>query len=109
MHKWALLQYGSMLTGHKRLVRGNHDIFKTRDYLAAGFEEIRGVSVLNNMVFTHIPIHPNCMGRFRGNVHGHTHLQPAFDSRYLNVCVEQTDYWPITLEEVVARLEKACV
>ncbi len=33
------------LNGHKRLVRGNHDIFKTREYVEAGFEEIYGVRV----------------------------------------------------------------
>jgi calcineurin-like phosphoesterase family protein len=38
------------LNGKKRLVRGNHDIFRTRLYLNAGFEEIHGVRVLEGWV-----------------------------------------------------------
>ncbi len=38
------------LHGRKRLIRGNHDIFDTKDYLAAGFQEILGVRVLANLV-----------------------------------------------------------
>ena len=95
-----LLKYGPMLNGRKRLIRGNHDIFKTKQYLAAGFEEIRGVSVLNKLVFTHIPIHPLSMARFRANVHGHTHDQPDYDHRYLNMSVERMDYTPQPIEVV---------
>lgn len=93
------------LNGHKRLVRGNHDIFRTATYIKAGWQEIRGCSVLDGMIFTHIPIHEQCLGRFKANVHGHTHSQPDFGPRFLNVCVEHTDYAPITLEEVKARVK----
>lgn len=93
------------LNGRKRLVRGNHDIFDTKHYLACGFQEIHGVRVLDGMVLTHIPIHPGSLGRFRGNVHGHLHDQPSPAGRYLNVCVEQVDYTPITLEDARKRLE----
>lgn len=96
------------LHGHKRLIRGNHDIFKTATYLKAGFGEIRGMSVLDGMIFTHIPIHPMSMGRFKANVHGHIHEKPAFGPQYLNVSVEQTGYAPITLEEVKMRVQQQC-
>ena len=91
---------------HKRLVRGNHDIFKTKQYLAAGFDEIHGVRVLNGLVMTHIPIHPASLGRFVGNVHGHIHNNDGGDygPRYLNVSVEMIDYAPITLEDAAERL-----
>ena len=94
------------LNGHKRLVRGNHDIFKTKQYLAAGFDEIHGVRVLNGLVMTHIPIHPASLGRFTGNVHGHIHNNDGGDygPRYLNVSVEAIDYTPITLEDAAERL-----
>ena len=92
------------LHGHKRLVRGNHDIFKTKVYLDVGFEEIRGVSVLNGLVFTHIPIHERSLGRFRANVHGHTHAEPDYGPKYLNVSVERIAYTPISLEDVDARV-----
>lgn len=99
--------------GHKRLVLGNHDIFRTREYLDAGFEEIHGCRVIDNLMLTHVPIHPDCLGRFRGNVHGHIHenVLPTEETRtldrkrpYLNVGVEVLNYTPITLEEVIMRL-----
>jgi len=110
------------LKGRKRLVRGNHDIFKTKEYLAAGFEEIHGCRVLARCLLTHVPVHPESLGRFLGNIHGHTHaglvmrqvfhgqsdgphLEP--DPRYRNVCVEQTGYRPVLLDEVAAGLERA--
>jgi calcineurin-like phosphoesterase family protein len=109
------------LQGHKRLVRGNHDIYKTKEYIEAGFEEIYGVRVLDNIMFTHIPIHPNSMGQFRANVHGHTHnsqegrFPPVCRIKenkaewvpYINISVEVTDYHPIDFEEVRQRIKKA--
>lgn len=92
------------LNGRKRLVRGNHDIYRTKDYLAAGFQEIHGCRVLHNLILTHVPIHPGSLGRFAGNVHGHIHDQPSPEGRYLNVSVERVNYTPITLEDAAARL-----
>lgn len=93
--------------GHKRLVRGNHDIFKSKMYMHY-FDEIYGVRVLENIIFTHIPVHPDCINkRWLGNAHGHLHANVMKDSfgqidyRYLNVCVEHTEYTPIHLETIV--------
>jgi calcineurin-like phosphoesterase family protein len=61
------------LNGTKRLVRGNHDIFKTKVYLQY-FKEIYGVRVLEDMVLTHVPLHPESVTqRWRTNIHGHLH------------------------------------
>jgi calcineurin-like phosphoesterase family protein len=94
------------LNGHLRLVRGNHDIFHTRYYLQY-FKEIYGSRVLDKLIFTHIPIHPNSMGRFTANVHGHLHQNASPPGPYFNVCVEQTDYRPLTLEEIKERIQHA--
>lgn len=91
------------LLGKKRLVRGNHDIFKTRIY-AKYFEEIHGMRVFDHLLFSHVPVHPHSLGRFRANVHGHTHAQPDYPGGYLNVSVERTDYRPISLEEIQRRV-----
>ena len=87
--------------GHKRLVRGNHDIFRTKDYLKF-FDEIYATRVLDGMIFTHIPTHPESMGRFGVNVHGHVHGQPQghYGPRYYNVSVEVMNYTPISLEDL---------
>lgn len=100
--------------GHKRLIRGNHDIFKTKMYMQY-FDEIYGVRILENIAFTHIPLHPDCINkRWIGNAHGHLHanimttrcnegVEP--DNRYLNLCVEHTNYTPIHLDEVIKRFK----
>lgn len=94
------------LNGHKRLIRGNHDIFRTKDYLDVGFKEIHGVRVLDNMVFTHIPIHPLSMARFDANVHGHIHNNARLPLPYVNLSVEVIQYRPVTLGEIRERLRK---
>jgi calcineurin-like phosphoesterase family protein len=84
------------LNGHKRLVRGNHDIFRTKHYMRY-FDEIYGLRVLDNMIFSHIPIHPESMGRFKANVHGHLHGQHTLGGKYIDVSVEAVDYTPVPL------------
>jgi calcineurin-like phosphoesterase family protein len=108
------------LNGDKVLIRGNHDIFKLEDYTKY-FRDVRGYHVMNGMIFSHVPVHPESLGRFGVNVHGHLHYQRVkkivgvdktgaftysdeIDPRYHCVCVEQTDYTPITLEEVKKRV-----
>lgn len=103
------------LNGRKILIRGNHDIFKDKDYYEAGFEQIHGVRVfVDKFILSHIPLHPDCVGeRFKRNVHGHLHgnrimtkyeaggwSQDIPDPRYLSVCVEQINFTPISFDEV---------
>lgn len=102
--KKAHLAIVSRLHGKKRLIRGNHDIFDTKDYLAVGFQEILGVRVLNNLLLSHFPVHPDSLGRFAGNVHGHIHEKPSPEGLYLNVSVERIWYQPVTLEDVSAQI-----
>jgi calcineurin-like phosphoesterase family protein len=86
--------------GHLRMLGGNHDIFHTKDYLPY-FEEIRAVRVMDNVCFTHFPIHPDCMARYAGNAHGHLHHQPRqLGKQYLNLSCEMIDYTPWSLEQV---------
>lgn len=105
------------LNGDKVLIRGNHDIFKDEDY-REHFRELRAYHVMNGMILSHIPLHPDSLSRFGTNIHGHTHqrrvmLEPAgkygvpiVDVRYHCVCVEQTDFRPILFEDVIKRIEK---
>ena len=104
------------LNGDKVLIRGNHDIFKLEDYTQY-FRDIRGYDVKNGMILSHIPVHADSIERFGCNIHGHLHANrvmrvrrasatPEIDPRYHSVCVEQTDYAPISLEEVYDRIRK---
>ena len=109
MKKDFVMWYLPRLNGHKRLVRGNHDIFPTKYYLQWGFDEIYGVRVLDGLIFSHIPLHPDSLKHQWVNVHGHVHNnkpQGFLGPRYYNVCVEMTDYTPITLEDLRERIKK---
>lgn len=94
----------SEFNGRKVLIKGNHDIFKLKDYLPY-FDDIRGAMVRDNLVFTHIPIHSNSFeSRYIGNVHGHLHCHTVKDSfgncdrRYYSACVERNNFTPVALD-----------
>lgn len=104
------------------LIRGNHDIFRDDEYRRY-FRELRAYHVLNGMILSHIPVHEDSLGRFGTNIHGHLHAHRVkkavgfsaetgtvlygdkIDPRYHCVCVEQTDFAPILLEDVYKRIE----
>ena len=110
------------LNGDKVLIRGNHDIFRDDEYRQY-FRELRAYHVMNGMILSHIPLHPESLGRFGTNIHGHLHsnrvkkivgvdvrtgefkYSTENDVRYHCVCVEQTDFRPILLEDVYKRIE----
>jgi calcineurin-like phosphoesterase family protein len=96
------------LNGDKVLIRGNHDIYEMKDY-AKHFRDIRGCHVLDGLIMSHIPIHAESMSRFGCNIHGHTHANNVMfdgniDPRYFCVCVEQTDFAPISFDLVKERI-----
>jgi len=105
------------LNGDKVLIRGNHDIFKLKDYTKY-FRDVRAYHVTNGMILSHVPIHLQSMERFGCNIHGHTHEKEVTtfaaypgngtkpDPRYLNVCVEQTEFAPILFEDACKRILK---
>lgn len=109
------------LNGDKVLIRGNHDIFRDDEYREY-FRELRAYHVLNGMILSHIPVHEASLGRFGTNIHGHLHTNRVKkargvdaktgtvlyseenDVRYHCVCVEQTGFAPILLEDVYKRI-----
>ena len=109
------------LNGDKVLIRGNHDIFRDEEY-REHFRELRAYHVMNGLILSHIPLHPESLGRFGTNIHGHTHqrrvMKPRgvdaktgeilygneIDPRYHCVCVEATDFAPILFEDVLKRI-----
>lgn len=111
------------LNGDKVLIRGNHDIFRDDDYRQY-FRELRAYHVMNGCILSHIPLHPESIGRFGVNIHGHLHARRVKkirgvdvktgqllysnenDLRYHCVCVEQTDYTPILFEDVLKRIRE---
>ena len=98
------------LNGFKILIKGNHDIFKLKDY-SKYFKDIRAYDVKNGIIMSHIPIHSGSKGRYKLNIHGHLHsnqvmkrnwyFKKAPDPFYVCVSVEQTDYAPVALDELL--------
>lgn len=105
------------LMGRKRLIGGNHDLFKLSDWLEH-FEDIKGVAVWKNskkaiVVGTHVPIHPCSLEyRWTMNAHGHLHgnrVPDEFgnpDPRYFNLSVECIDYTPVHQDILFEAAEK---
>lgn len=112
------------LNGRKVLIKGNHDIFKIKDYLEY-FDDIRAYKVLPEprIIMSHIPVHPQCLDRWNLNIHGHLHhnkikvgnplyymgseglkTYQADDKKYLCVSVDQTNYYPVDLEGIIKGL-----
>jgi len=92
------------LPGKKKLALGNHDNVK---FLAPFFKDVQYWYNIDNLVFTHMPLHPQTLGerlRWNGqdvvNVHGHIRSNPSPDGPYKCVCVEQINYTPINIEEL---------
>lgn len=102
----------SQLKGRKCLVPGNHDPTKMRKYFDL-FDDVRGYVVKKGFIMSHIPIHPGSLSRWQLNIHGHTHanqvLKPDWDDdyptrvdeRYFCACVEQTNFRPILLDDIL--------
>jgi calcineurin-like phosphoesterase family protein len=87
------------LNGDKILIKGNHDTLKPSQYLKF-FRDIQASHVLAKIVLAHIPIHPDSLERWKGQVHGHVHTESLKDPRYYNVSVEVTDYTPVSFEVI---------
>lgn len=94
------------LMGRKVLVPGNHEPPKMRKYFDL-FDDVRGYVVKKGFIMSHIPIHPGSLSRWELNIHGHTHANQVLgeydrpDKRYYCACVEQTDFRPKLLDDIL--------
>jgi calcineurin-like phosphoesterase family protein len=107
------------LNGSKRLVIGNHDDIP---FLASGgfFKKVSMWRMFPEfgLLLTHVPVHQKSLYRYPSkdgnsdglsepalllNVHGHIHQNPSPEGSYRCVCVEQTDYTPVNIEELRTR------
>lgn len=95
-HNFGIL---GRLNGYKKLVKGNHDHFNANRYLEH-FADVQGAVKMDDLLFTHIPIHESQKYRFRGNVHGHLHSKTLDDPFYFNVSCERINFTPIPLHIV---------
>jgi calcineurin-like phosphoesterase family protein len=85
------------------LILGNHDTLTSNNYYLNYFKKV--VLWINfeeyDFVCSHVPLMPEMFRNVAFNVHGHTHKHKLNDARYINVCVENTDYKPVSLEQIL--------
>ena len=106
------------LNGKKKLIMGNHDLWD-QSVLAEYFYDVKAYRVFDKHVFSHIPVHPESIGRFVANVHGHTHSNVVMkknpyggsdipDPDFICMCVEQehVNYTPVPWYRVKELLAK---
>ena len=98
------------LNGNIKIIGGNHDdqrcvkVFNQLGILVLGCLEYKG------FICTHIPIHPDEVKFFRGNIHGHIHKDMQGNIRdlgvgYFNVNTELHNYTPILFEDIERRFQ----
>ena len=96
------------LPGKKVIVLGNHDRGKsTQWWRDVGFAEVYSYPIVYKKFFilSHEPLYVG-PGMPYVNVHGHTHGESSDNPQKVNVCVEVTEYRPVSLDEIVARFQK---
>jgi calcineurin-like phosphoesterase family protein len=124
-----LAEIKSIKCQHKKLICGNHDRdHHTMRELCDAFDSVDVLLSKRNIWMTHCPIHPQELRGRDFNIHGHLHnklveKEEAYeveygifegnleyrdipDPRYLNVCVEHTDWKPITFEDLMRKVNR---
>ena len=106
--------FNALVPCRRILLMGNHDNKIGFKFLSKYFNEIRGAYNLENYIMTHIPVSSGSKGRFKRNLHGHTHNNIITidnngkipDPWYRNVCVERTGFKLINFSEIKTETEK---
>jgi len=110
------------MNGQKVVILGNHELPEDVKYLLPHITKLGGAIEYKGFIFTHVPIHVSQVGRYRGNVHGHTHeeimmmysynLSPPkvtieLDPRYQCVSWDILNGVPIGFDALVLNFEEA--
>ena len=75
-----------------------------RDMLEV-YDNVYSLHTKRNCWFSHASIHPDELRGKLLNIHGHVHQHTLDDPNYFNACVENTDFKPITFEEIMERTQ----
>ncbi len=90
------------LNGQKRLILGNHDGYQMKFYEQYFKKIICSWRPIRSCIFSHHPLYIGAGNeRILANVHGHIHRGQINDPRYLNISVEETDYYPIHYDQII--------
>lgn len=91
------------LNGQKCLIRGNHDESRSKALAVGWYAALPSLVILvrgEPILLQHRPVDVFTNG-LRFNVHGHIHDRPPVSERHINVSVEQMNYTPRLLEELI--------
>lgn len=96
----------SLLKGHKILVKGNHD--RSSGWMRRiGFDRVyKSLSFQNTRYGKLLMIHDpsKAVGveeKYDFVLHGHTHLIDVKNEKYINCCVEKTNYEPVAIKQLI--------
>lgn len=73
MEKAAHYHKLNQLNGRKIIVLGNHDRHQDVNFLLQYVDGVAGAVDYKGFIITHVPIHPNEVQFYRGNIHAHIH------------------------------------
>lgn len=104
----------------KTLILGNHDTEHCHiQDIANVFDQVHGLWNKHGCWFSHCPMHYQELRGRKVNIHGHLHPNEIMtrwydregnfwkeieDTRYINVCLEHTDYKPVDFQDIKARI-----
>jgi calcineurin-like phosphoesterase family protein len=98
------------LHGKLRITVGNHDdiLFLAR---LGRFEKVVETRRFDEygFIYSHRPLHPEGMYNYRQkrnmvSLHGHIHQNKSPPGLYINISVEETEYKPIHLDEIISKV-----
>lgn len=108
------------LNGRKIVVLGNHDRHQDIKQLLMYVDGVAGAVDYKGFILTHVPIHPNEVQFYRGNIHAHIHHQNQLEEvivsdsyldkgnkpapilhKYFNVDAHLIGYQPKSIEELL--------
>jgi calcineurin-like phosphoesterase family protein len=108
------------LNGRKIVVLGNHDRHQDIKLLLEYVDGIAGAVDYKGFILTHVPIHPNEVQFYRGNIHAHIHHENKLEEvivsdsyldegnkpaptlrKYFNVDAHLMGYQPKSIEELL--------
>lgn len=73
-----------LLNGRKIVVLGNHDKHQNVKQLLQYVDGVAGAVDYKGFIMTHVPIHPNEVQFYRGNIHAHIHHENKLEEVVVN-------------------------
>lgn len=107
-------QWLSQIPGRKFLIIGNHEIDrkkKMRGIEKYGFESFTDCLALKSsddrlIYLTHYPLFSHDLSNETINIHGHIHEKIIPDPKFVNMCVEHTNYSPVKLLSILPKINE---